>query len=440
MELTYDEARAYIKEASKTGSVLGLKSIERLMKQLGNVQDELRIIHIAGTNGKGSVGAYLASVFMEAGLHVGRYCSPAVFDPLEVWQYDGENMTKEEYASVMSQVKNACDIVISAGYPAPTWFEIETAMAFVFFARKQPDVLLLEVGMGGKTDATNVIRKPLASVITTISLDHMQFLGESVSEIASVKAGIIKKGCPVFSAAQLHEVKQVLQVVADHESADITFVNDGACEVRKQEPDCLCFIYNSSQYGSFSLETKMAGSYQLYNASLAVETAMFLLNELTTMNIVDSKNVVEKGIQKTSWPGRFEVIGHEPLFLIDGAHNEDAAVRLSYTLQNCFTNKKLTYIIGVLADKEHEKMLAQMLPLSDYVVTVTPNNPRALDGESLAKEAKIWQENVEYCNDMKRAVSLAVSHAKETDAPVLAFGSLSYLSDLKAAYKALYGE
>jgi len=208
--LSYKEAREFVEESKSRGSVLGLTNMRALMNELGNPQNTIPTVHIAGTNGKGSVGAYLASICKEAHFTVGRYCSPAVFDPLECWQYDGRNITEDEYADAMSQVKTACDIVVSKGI-YPTAFEIETAVAFVYFAKMKPDVFLLETGMGGETDATNVVDNPLACVITKISYDHMQFLGNSLEEIAGVKAGIMKPGATIFWGEQESEAEKVLE-------------------------------------------------------------------------------------------------------------------------------------------------------------------------------------------------------------------------------------
>jgi dihydrofolate synthase/folylpolyglutamate synthase len=450
MKMTYEEARSYIREASKSGSILGLESIRRLMDELGNVQETLPVIHIAGTNGKGSVGAFLASVFQKAGLHVGRYCSPEVFDPLEVWQYDGTLIPKEEYATIMSQVKSACDIMLSKGFACPTVFEIETAAAFVWFAQRKPDVVLLEVGMGGATDATNVITHPLASVITTISMDHMQFLGDTVAKIAEVKAGIIKEGCPVFSAPQEESVAGVLKAAAREKHARLVMPDEENCRMLEQKPGLLRMEYRSVSSGTLLLETKLAGSCQLRNAALAAETAFAVLPELVEaaakpedcgkcpgrrLDCEQMLDIVKQGIADTVWPGRFEVIGSDPLFIIDGAHNEDAAKCLERTLQNCFTNTKLTYIIGVLADKEHEKMLRILLPHADAVYTVTPDNPRALGADALAREAAKLHGHVTCCASIRDAVSQALSHAREAGTPVLAFGSLSYLNELKMAYQ-----
>lgn len=487
--LTFAEARNFIENASKRGSVLGLESIRRLMEELSllvlgeeslesaeqeikQIQDLVPVIHIAGTNGKGSVGAYLASIFREAGLHVARYTSPAVFEPLEVWQLDGKNITETEYAKLMSQVKEACDIMAFKGEEVPTVFEIETAAAFLYFYWKKPDVAILEVGMGGKTDATNVIAQPLASVITTISFDHMQFLGSSLKEIAEIKAGIIKMQSPVFSAEQEEVVAKVLKQKAKENQTTIKFISDSSLEILEQHPEKLVFSYapmleekalrvrNSLEDGEIflrerevvSLESTLAGCYQMKNAALAYECARELLpaliKELEDLKgMGDGKEAsfkerkekqiqecqirewLKNGIAKATWPGRFEVLETKPYVIIDGAHNEDAAKQLAKTLQNCFTNKSINYIIGVLADKEHEKMLQIMLPFAKKVYTVTPKNPRAMSAEELAIEAKSLspEKAVIVCESCEEALK----QAKKNADVVLAFGSLSYLREIK---------
>ena len=441
--LTYDRARKFIEETTKFGSVLGLSSMKALMEELNNVQNTIPTVHISGTNGKGSVGAYLASVCRQAGLKVGRYCSPAVFHPLECWQYDGNNITEEEYALCMSQVKTACDIVIQNGIQ-PTAFELETAMAFVYFAWKKPDVLLLEVGMGGSTDATNVVEHPLACVFTDISYDHMQFLGSTIEEITRIKAGIIKPGAKVFSARQEPAAERVLKEVYENtlEKAatgkkdsgvavnSITFVDGNHLSMISEKPGELSFSYHGETY-----ITQMAGHYQMKNAALAIEVFQGLYS------LQDKKEILHKGIANATWPGRFEVLGTNPLFMIDGAHNEDAAKQLAQTIQNCFTNQSLAYIIGVLADKEHEKMLQIMLPHAAKVYTITPPNTRGMDGELLLAEAQEiagkqgLSIEMEYCPSVREALNKAHIYGTKENRPILAFGSLSYLGILMEAYR-----
>lgn len=463
--LTYEEARKFIEETSKFGSVLGLTAMRALMNELGNVQNTIPTIHIAGTNGKGSVGAYIAAICKTLNFKVGRYCSPAVFSPLECWQYDGENITEEEYALCVSQVKNACDILaVRKKEPVcPTVFEIETAMAFVYFSQKKTDLLLLETGLGGETDATNVVDNPLACVFTNISYDHMQFLGNTLEEIAFVKAGIMKPGALCFWGTQKPEVLRVLnrkfeEIKAEGEKAGLVStkytVDLESLSLVSEKPGELVFEYDREKY-----KTSMAGIYQMKNAALAVKVCDVMWQELfhkayPQMPWPDEEcdffgwdyarrtkmRLLRLGIRKARWQGRFEVLGENPYFIMDGAHNEDAARQLKKTIENCFTNQPLTYIIGVLADKEHKKMLEIMLPQASKAYFITPQNARGMDGRILLKEAEgVCKEqnhsvDMEFCPSIEDAVEKAVSHGAVHKQPILAFGSLSYLGNLKTAY------
>ena len=423
--MTYEEAREYIQTVSKTGSILGLTSIQNLMRELGDVQDKISIIHIAGTNGKGSVGTYLSAGLCEAGYTVGRYTSPAVFSPLEVWQINGEFISEADYADTMSQVKAACDVLVSKGMPHPTAFEVETAVAFLYFYQKKCDYVLLETGMGGSTDATNLIKHPVCSVITSISMDHMNFLGDSLSEIAGAKAGIIKKDCPVATIMQQQAVMSVIKGKAKEEKAELLIADSSDVEICAQSPFELvisCPIREGDKTENATFTTKMTGIYQVENLVLAIR----VLQEVLGLSVL----TIQQGIAKATWSGRFEVLRKHPLFIMDGAHNEAAAVRLRETVQTYFAEKRITYIIGVLADKEHEKMLETLLPFAETVYTVTPSNPRALDGRELAKEAKKYHTNVAYCDSEAEAVKSAMEPAGEEDV-ILAFGSLSYLGAVK---------
>lgn len=462
--LTYKEAQEFLASTKSRGSVLGLENMYALMEELGNPQDKIPTIHIAGTNGKGSVGAYLASICKEADFKVARYCSPAVFDPLECWQYDGRNITEEEYAECMSQVKKACDIIALRTENAilPTPFEIETALAFVYFEKMQPDLALLEVGMGGRLDATNVIKQPLACVFTKISRDHMQFLGESLTEIAKEKAGIMKSGATIFWGEQEPEVEQVLEAElesliakekaemmdakSDDEDAVKTYllqttrgdVYTSRIKLISQKPGELRFSYLGVNY-----MTRMAGMYQMQNAVLALavfdviwhrllfgqqdDMQMWEDDDIPLVCWLDMEYAGRVGILNAVWKGRFEVIAQEPLFIIDGAHNEDAVKQLAITIENSFTNQPVNFIIGILADKEHEKMLEYIMPFANKIYTVTPPNPRGLDGRILAEEVKQWHEDVLYCETIEMAVQTAVTQSKQDGCPIVAFGSLSYL-------------
>lgn len=421
--MTYDEAVEFVDSTKKYGSILGLESIRNLMQELGNVQEQLHIIHVAGTNGKGSVCAFLSAALTEAGYRVGRYNSPAVFERREVFRIGETMISKEEYAAVFERVQTACEVLTKRGCPHPTVFEVETAAAFLWFYEKKCDLVLLETGMGGETDATNLITHPVCSVLTSIGMDHMQYLGNTIEEIAKVKAGVIKKGCPVVALKQGDSVCEVIKNKAEECGSRCVLV-----EVPQymQEAPIWGTTLQDVRYGS--VHTALGGIWQRENLSLAL--AVLKLLEESDYSI--TKEAVQSGIAKTIWHGRYEVLQTEPLFIIDGAHNPIAAKRLKQTIEKDFTNREIIYIIGVLADKEHEKMLRLLLPGAKAVFTVTPDSPRALDGESLAKEAQKYADNIWYVPDIGKAVKMAKETAKESDV-ILAVGSLSYLKEVKKA-------
>ncbi len=424
--MTYEEARNYIMEAKTRGIVMGLDTMRNLMARLGNVQDGIPVVHITGTNGKGSVGAYLYSIFHEAGITVGRYYSPAVFDPLEVWQYEGEQITKREYARMMTRVKAACDQMEAEGLALPTSFEIETAIAFLYFYEKKPGVALIEVGMGGAQDATNVVSHPIATIFTRISLDHVKQLGSTIEEIAREKIGIIKEGCSVYSAPQEPVVEQMIRDRAEELGCHIGVVKANKIKLIHMEPGDLRFLYKD-----ITMHTTMGGLCQMENAAVATKAAFHTLPKLLYENDYMSVRRIARasvGIELAHWPGRYEVIDRDPLFIIDGAHNEDAAKQLADTLDQCFPNQRITYIMGVLADKDFRGILRQMQPHAGKMYTVTPDNPRALDGKVLAEEAREQGIDAVALTSVNAAVRKAISLGE----PVLAFGTLSYLGKVRA--------
>lgn len=437
----YKEAEIFLEKAKKLGSVPGLENIQNLMKELGNVQDKLSVIHVAGTNGKGSTCAMLERILRQAGYCTGRYSSPAVFCAEEKYQINGVYINKEEFLSVLEKVAKACRRMTEKGMEHPTLFEVETAVAFVWFYQRKCQVVLLETGMGGALDATNIIRKPLCSVITTISMDHMAFLGNDIRRIAEEKAGIIKEGCPVITAFQQPEVYEVLQEKCAKRNSDLIIADAGKIANIHYDANYLVFDWDNWR----NLQLSLLGTYQTENAICAIKT----IDQLNRKGFCIKDDAIRMALKDTSWPGRFEILHKAPLIVMDGAHNEDAAKKLRKTLEMGFTNRKIIYIIGVLADKEHEKMLACMLPLAEKVYTVTPDNPRALSGEALCREAQAYHRNVQYAETIEAAVKKAMADTREmqiaesqTDTArnvhqevqtpmILAFGSLSYLGELK---------
>lgn len=429
--MNYQQAEAFHEKAKAYGSILGLSNIRRLMYELKDVWKTLSIIHVAGTNGKGSVCCFLASMLKEAGYKVGQYNSPAVFSLREVYRINGEEISREDYAFCMEKVKSACETLVERGEPHPTVFEIETALAFQWFFEKKCDFVILEVGMGGSTDATNVISKTLCSVLTSISRDHMKYLGDSIEEIAKIKSGIIKEGCPVVSAVQKEEAAVVIRKCAEEKRAPYyvaAFLDQGR-------------VIQGVRYTSHpkfgEIKISMMGRYQLENSAIALEV-ISVLKERGEIEI--SLEEIKQGLFKAVWPGRFEMVLKDPVFYLDGAHNLDGAIKLKETLMECFPGKKKIGIMGVMADKEYSKIIEVLGPLFFEIFTVTPDNPRSLPGETLAREILSRGIAGSFVPNIGEAVRKAYVLAGKEDAMVMVFGSLYYLLEVKEALHDITGD
>ena len=415
------EAFLLIEKANTLGSILGLETIKALLAQLGNPQNQVPVIHIAGTNGKGSILAFLESILSNAGYCVGRYISPTIFTYLERFQINGIYMTEEQFANYMTRVNSAIVSMQKEGFPHPTAFEIETAVSFLFFADEKVDVVLLETGMGGRLDATNVADEPLCTIIASISMDHMQFLGDTIEKIAYEKAGIIKENVPTVMYPGVKEAKAVIAKVCQEKHGPLLIPNQNDLVVLEETLKCSRFVFENQEY-----EISLLGTHQIYNAITAIKV-IEVLNKTGVYEI--SLKQIKEGLAHTRWQGRFEQIGSEPLFFRDGAHNADACIWLRKTLEKHFTNKRILYIIGVLKDKEYEKMMEIMLPLAQQVFIVTPDNQRALDGNILADCAARYCHNVMVMESLQKAVEEAKLCAGKEDV-ILAFGSLSYIGGI----------
>ena len=426
-----------IEELKKRGSVPGLDAIEGLLEELGHPEDNLKIVHIAGTNGKGSIFAYLSSILIAAGFKVGRYISPTISCYEERFQINGEYIIKDTLARLYNIVEEAMKREEEKTGLKPTLFEVETAISFLYFKEEKVDYALIEVGMGGRMDATNVIRHPELTVISSISYDHQAFLGDTLEEIAWQKAGIIKESCPVVLSENSDEVCKVIEQEATKKKVKCIEIKPTDYEVLSETPYGSTFLWKEQRY-----ETKLPGRHQVSNAVTALAASEYLFRKdyeknnarkaiakkLDEMNV---KSAQQGGIIRTCWPGRLEVLKKEPLFYRDGAHNPDGAKKLAAFLQKYFTNKKIIYIMGVLKDKEYKKMLRYLMPMAKEVYVFKPKNERGLSAQILADTIKeVADVSVTIESDVNAAVFRALDTAKPDDV-LVACGSLSFMEEME---------
>lgn len=426
-----------IEELKKRGSVPGLDAIEGLLEELGHPEDNLKVVHIAGTNGKGSIFAYLSSILIAAGFKVGRYISPTISCYEERFQINGEYIIKDKLARLYNIVEEAMKREEEKTGLKPTLFEVETAISFLYFKEEKVDYALIEVGMGGRMDATNVIRHPELTVISSISYDHQAFLGDTLEEIAWQKAGIIKESCPVVLSENLDEVCKVIEQEATKKKVKCIEIKPTDYEVLSETPYGSTFLWKEQRY-----ETKLPGRHQVSNAVTALAASEYLFRKdyeknnarkdiakkLDEMNV---KSAQQGGIIRTCWPGRLEVLKKEPLFYRDGAHNPDGAKKLAAFLQKYFTNKKIIYIMGVLKDKEYKKMLRYLMPMAKEVYVFKPKNERGLSAQILADTIKeVADVSVTIESDVNAAVFRALDTAKSDDV-LVACGSLSFMEEME---------
>lgn len=435
--MDYIDARRYIDDImSGRGSVLGLDAVRELLGRMDNPQDKVPIVHIAGTNGKGSAVSFISSILRQAGYKTGIYISPSVFEYRERIQINGCNISEKEYAEELSVVKNYVDEMERDKIGVPTAFEMETAAAFHYFYKNRCDIAVIETGMGGSDDATNVCSNPLVSVIMSVSKDHTAFLGDTIEEIASCKAGIIKTGCPVVLYRQDENVMNIISRFAKDNSS-LLKITEKVTGV-KYCKDITEFDYKSGKDLYKRLNIRMIGTFQPENAVVAVETAEILRDK----GFAISREHIYMGLKNAIWHGRFEKIGDNPLFYIDGAHNPGASKCVKTNIETYFKDCCVILIMGVLADKNFDEVIQDTVPLADYIFTVTPDNPRALPAEELAMSVRRVSQKVTVSEDINDAVVQAVEFSEKTkdrESVILAFGSLSYLGEIKRIYDRVKG-
>ncbi|MBT9171762.1 MAG: Folylpolyglutamate synthase [Syntrophomonadaceae bacterium] len=431
--MNYQEALAWIHSLYRFGSKPGLERIADLLKRLGDPHQLLRSAHITGTNGKGSTAAFLAALLSAHGLRVGLYTSPYLESFTNRMAVDGRDVAEDELVDLVKKVRPHVAEIADSAFGQPTEFEVITAMAFDYFAACLPDWVVVEVGLGGRLDATNVIM-PEVAVITNIGLEHTQVLGDTVEQIAFEKAGIIKQGVPVVTAADKPEALAVLEKTARKRGSRLLAVGrEVQIESAGTTLDGQIFNYQSPWRELKGLSIGLLGRHQLVNAA----SALAALECLPSVPI--SEAAVRRGLAAARWPGRLEIYSRNPLVLVDGAHNVDGALALRRALTELLDGRKLYLVLGILADKAVEEMLSLLAPLATAGLLATrPDNVRAADPYVVAELARAYtRATVQVTPNVPAALEAALSAAKPEEAVCVA-GSLYTVSEACAVLRKVF--
>lgn len=422
----YDRALAWIHSTMRFGSKLGLQRIRRLVQLLGSPEKKTEYIHVAGTNGKGSVTAMVASALAANGYRSGRYISPYLEDFRERIVLGGKMISQEDLVRLVNVVKPAVERMVAEGEEHPTEFEVITATAFLYYAEQECDYVALEVGLGGRFDATNIVT-PAVSVITTISLDHTERLGDTVEKIASEKAGIIKPGVPVVTGVSLDGALRAIKARADEIGSPLyTVSNERRADVTWEEVsysmEGQVINIRGPGFRYDDVRVPLLGRHQQQNAAVAVAALEFGRPKNRQGKFRLDKTATKHGIAKTVWPGRLEVMHTRPLVLLDGAHNAEGAKALADALSS-FPRKRTVCILGMLGDKSYKEAVGLIAPLCDEVIVTKPAAGRALDPDVLSGEVKSYVPSVTIQPDIEKAVKEAISKTGPEDM-LLVCGSL----------------
>ena len=419
--MTYEEALSYIHSICWKGSKLGLDRTRELLGKLDDPQKELKFIHIAGTNGKGSTAAMLSSILEEAGYRVGLYTSPFINRFNERMQVNHQPIPDEELAALTEYVRPHADAMADS----PTEFELITALAMVWFARQKCDIVVLEVGMGGELDSTNIIDVPEAAVIAAMGLDHVKELGPTMADIARAKAGIIKEGGRVVSYGGNLEADEVIAAVCRARNASLCQPDFSAIVPGDFGLEGQTFSYK----GWRGLRIPLVGAYQMNNAAVVLETVEVLRQRGWSV----SDEAVRQGLADTRWPARFEVLRRDPVFIVDGGHNPHGIRATAESLSRLFPGRKITFVTGVMADKDVEHILGLIVPLADQFFTVRPDNPRAMDAGELAARIEAMGAKATACASVRDGVDRAIQ-AEGPHGVACALGSLYMSGEVRSCF------
>ena len=419
-----EQAIAYIHSVCWKGSIPGLGRTQELLEKMGNPEKKLKFVHIAGTNGKGSTAAMTASILRKAGYRTGLYTSPYIYRFHERIQVDGVEISDEELAEITEYVKPLADSMAQS----PTEFELVCCIAFEYFYRKKCEIVVLEVGMGGAWDATNVIEVPEVAVITNIGLDHTEYLGDTVEKIAETKSGIFKPHGHAVVYRSTPSVEAVYERVCAERDVSLRKADFEGLVLKAHTLEGQVFDCGSRK----NLVLPLLGDHQLHNASVVLSIADTLIGEgwkISEQNIYD-------GIRDVRWPGRFDIVCRKPLFIIDGGHNPQCIEALVKNIRDYLAGKKVIALTGVLADKDYADMYKPVMPLVDRFVCITPPNPRKLEAEQLARYLRQAGAQAQASESILDGVKKAMDLAGK-DGVVLCFGSLYSIGGIRDALKDL---
>ena len=426
--MNYNEALNYIHGTYKFGKKIGLTNIKDLLCRLGNPEKKLKIIHIAGTNGKGSVSSFIHGGLCAAGYRVGLFTSPYLETFRERMQINGVKISEEDLISSTLKVKKIIQEMVNEGKHHPSEFEVVTAIALEYFSRSSVDFVVLEVGLGGRFDATNAVDHPILCVITNIGYDHTEYLGDTLEKIAFEKGGIIKENIPVILYPQEKEAFETIAAISEEKRAPLIPVDFSTLQLKERSLREQSFSVNLGETFYPSLKIRLLGSYQIHNCITALTALQYLRNQgVINYTLQD----IQKGFYETVWPGRFEILSESPLTIIDGAHNPQAAKSLGETLNAFLPNASITFIIGMLLDKDIGHFLEEIAPFGTRFVLTKPFGPRAAEPEYL-REKLLSQEKPLYVEpSIPKAIEKASAITPENE--VLIFvGSLYMIGEVRS--------
>lgn len=428
--MNYDEAINFLRDLTKFGFNFGLGRIEELLARLDNPHLKLKVIHVGGTNGKGSTATMIAGVLEAAGFKVGMFTSPHLHSYCERYKINGAEISQEKIAELLTGMRPLLENMVKEGFEHPTEFEVSTALGFLYFWIETVDFLVLEVGLGGAIDSTNVVI-PQVSVITNVAMDHMDYLGSTITEIAAIKSGIIKPKVPAVTAADDQAALAVIREAAQKNGSTLTEVGrDLTWRISKNTEAGVEFDVSTPAKTYKELRIRLAGEHQVLNAC----TALAAIEALGSSGVFIDEQTVRQGLAGASWPARLEMVSTSPRVLLDGAHNMHGALSLSKALKDVFSYQDLFLVFGMLGDKEREKVVAELAPLAKAVVVTKPNSPRAGDWEKIADEVRKYVNEVYLIESIGEAVKKGMDLAGPEDL-VCVTGSLYMVAEARAIFK-----